>query len=51
MESVLTPGRRSESSAPARAWLLPAALLLLLFTVWLEPAGSHLAEPDETRYA
>jgi 4-amino-4-deoxy-L-arabinose transferase-like glycosyltransferase len=28
-----------------------AALLLLLAVVWLEPAGSGLAEPDETRYA
>ncbi len=28
-----------------------AALLLLLAIVWLEPAGSGLAEPDETRYA
>jgi 4-amino-4-deoxy-L-arabinose transferase-like glycosyltransferase len=30
---------------------LAAALLLLLAMVWLEPAGSGLAEPDETRYA
>ncbi len=28
-----------------------AALLLLLAVVWLEPSGSGLAEPDETRYA
>ncbi len=27
------------------------ALLLLLAVVWLEPSGSFLAEPDETRYA
>jgi 4-amino-4-deoxy-L-arabinose transferase-like glycosyltransferase len=27
------------------------ALLLLLAAVWLEPSGSFLAEPDETRYA
>src|SRR5262245_18741727 len=32
-------------------WLLFAALLLLLVPVWLEPAGSWLAEPDEARYA
>src|SRR5262245_6797948 len=30
---------------------LGAALLLLAAMVWLEPAGSGLAEPDETRYA
>ena len=30
---------------------LLAALLLLTAVVWLEPAGSFLAEPDETRYA
>ncbi len=28
-----------------------AALLLLTAVIWLEPAGSFLAEPDETRYA
>lgn len=31
--------------------LLVASLLALLFGVWLEPAGSWLAEPDEERYA
>ncbi|MGE5276207.1 MAG: glycosyltransferase family 39 protein [Acidobacteriota bacterium] len=31
--------------------LLAAALLALLFAVWLEPPGSFLAEPDEARYA
>jgi len=36
-----TPGRRP----------LLAALLALLAVVWLEPSGSRLAEPDETRYA
>jgi 4-amino-4-deoxy-L-arabinose transferase-like glycosyltransferase len=30
---------------------LLAALLLLTAVVWLEPSGSFLAEPDETRYA
>ena len=30
---------------------LLVALLLLLAVVWLEPRGSGLAEPDETRYA
>lgn len=30
---------------------LVAAILLLLFAVWLEPSGSFLAEPDEARYA
>lgn len=34
-----------------REILLAASLLLLTGIVWLEPAGSHLAEPDETRYA
>lgn len=32
-------------------WLLSAALALLVGAIWLEPRGSHLAEPDETRYA
>ena len=36
-----TPGSRS----------LLAALVLLLAAVWIEPRGSGLAEPDETRYA
>lgn len=31
--------------------LLLASLLLLTLVVWFEPAGSWLAEPDETRYA
>jgi len=31
--------------------LLLASLLLLILVVWFEPAGSWLAEPDETRYA
>ena len=31
--------------------LLVAALAALLLAVWLEPAGSWLAEPDEARYA
>ena len=31
--------------------LLAVALLLLAAVVWLEPKGSFLAEPDETRYA
>jgi 4-amino-4-deoxy-L-arabinose transferase-like glycosyltransferase len=30
---------------------LLVALLLLLAAVWIEPRGSGLAEPDETRYA
>ncbi len=38
------------ATAPGRRTLL-AALLALLAVVWLEPAGSRLAEPDETRYA
>ncbi len=32
-------------------WILFAALLLLEAAVWVEPAGSWLAEPDEARYA
>jgi 4-amino-4-deoxy-L-arabinose transferase-like glycosyltransferase len=39
------------SGASAGTRLLWVALLLLLAVVWLEPAGSGLAEPDETRYA
>ncbi len=39
--AAATPGRRT----------LLAALLALLAVIWLEPAGSRLAEPDETRYA
>ena len=31
--------------------VLSAALLLLAAVILLEPAGSSLAEPDETRYA
>ncbi len=38
------------AKAPGRRTLL-AALLALLAVVWLEPPGSRLAEPDETRYA
>jgi 4-amino-4-deoxy-L-arabinose transferase-like glycosyltransferase len=42
----------SEKPEPKRGdGLLVAALLALLFSVWLEPAGSWLAEPDEARYA
>ncbi|MBC8646052.1 MAG: phospholipid carrier-dependent glycosyltransferase, partial [Thermoanaerobaculia bacterium] len=41
---------RIRVSAPS-GWLLSAALTLLVGAVWLEPRGSHLAEPDETRYA
>ena len=32
-------------------WILVGALLLLEAAVWVEPAGSWLAEPDEARYA
>jgi 4-amino-4-deoxy-L-arabinose transferase-like glycosyltransferase len=37
-------------ASPGRRTLL-AALFALLAVVWLEPAGSRLAEPDESRYA
>jgi len=37
-------------SGTARAALV-AVFLLLLVVVWIEPRGSALAEPDETRYA
>ena len=37
-------------SSPQR-WILFVALLLLEGAVWVEPAGSWLAEPDEARYA
>jgi 4-amino-4-deoxy-L-arabinose transferase-like glycosyltransferase len=36
---------------PGGERVLFAALLLLTAVIWLEPAGSFLAEPDETRYA
>ena len=43
----------SEASATDSSGRLPVlvALLLLLAVVWIEPSGSSLAEPDETRYA
>jgi 4-amino-4-deoxy-L-arabinose transferase-like glycosyltransferase len=44
---VTTPdGEITERRGP-----LVFALLLLLAVVWIEPPGSPLAEPDETRYA
>jgi 4-amino-4-deoxy-L-arabinose transferase-like glycosyltransferase len=46
-DSVYTPAAVN----PGQRWLLFAALLLLFVPVWLEPAGSWLAEPDEARYA
>jgi 4-amino-4-deoxy-L-arabinose transferase-like glycosyltransferase len=36
---------------PRDRWLLVGALLALVAAVWVEPAGSWLAEPDEARYA
>ncbi len=36
---------------PRDGTILLAALLLLVAAVWIEPAGSWLAEPDEARYA
>ncbi len=36
---------------PGAGRALAAVLLLLIAVIWLEPAGSGLAEPDETRYA
>ena len=44
------PRDERPSETPGEPRLL-AALLFLLAVVWLEPAGSVLAEPDETRYA
>lgn len=41
----------SATRARSRERLLAAAVLALLVVVWLEPAGSWLAEPDEARYA
>ncbi|HEY3203157.1 MAG TPA: glycosyltransferase family 39 protein [Thermoanaerobaculia bacterium] len=41
----------ANAKSPRDERILSAALLLLLAVVWLEPAGSGLAEPDETRYA
>ncbi len=43
--------RRRRLPLEAGQRLLLAALLALLAAVWLEPAGSWLAEPDEARYA
>jgi 4-amino-4-deoxy-L-arabinose transferase-like glycosyltransferase len=37
--------------SPRDRWILLASLALLLCAVWVEPAGSWLAEPDEARYA
>jgi len=37
--------------SPGSERILLAALLLLLAVTWIEPKGSGLAEPDETRYA
>jgi 4-amino-4-deoxy-L-arabinose transferase-like glycosyltransferase len=37
--------------SPPQRWILFVALLLLEGAVWVEPAGSWLAEPDEARYA
>ena len=39
------------ASANAGERVLLAVLLLLVAVFWLEPSGSGLAEPDETRYA
>ena len=36
---------------PQQRWLLLLCLVLLAIPVWIEPAGSWLAEPDEARYA
>jgi 4-amino-4-deoxy-L-arabinose transferase-like glycosyltransferase len=45
---VSSPHRDSPTT---HARLLLAALLLLAAVSWIEPRGSGLAEPDETRYA
>ena len=45
------PRQRWQEPPGSRRARALAALLLLLAVVWLEPAGSGLAEPDETRYA
>src|SRR5258705_148850 len=36
---------------PPPRWVPRASLLRVLVPVWVEPAGSWLAEPDEARYA
>ncbi len=48
-----SPGGRPQGLFPFSRdkGFLTLALLLLLVAVWLEPAGSWLAEPDEARYA
>ncbi len=40
----------SECTSPHSRWLF-AVVLLLAAVTWWEPAGSPLAEPDESRYA
>ncbi|HEX4441696.1 MAG TPA: phospholipid carrier-dependent glycosyltransferase [Thermoanaerobaculia bacterium] len=41
----------ANESLAGRRGPLVVALLVLLAVVWIEPFGSSLAEPDETRYA
>lgn len=43
--------RDDGAERPGGERALLAVLLLLTAVVWLEPSGSFLAEPDETRYA
>lgn len=47
----LPPVAQSCTRWRAEEFVLVAALLVLVFAIWLEPAGSYLAEPDEARYA
>jgi 4-amino-4-deoxy-L-arabinose transferase-like glycosyltransferase len=42
---------QAQTDRPDGQRVLLAALLLLVLVTWLEPPGSGLAEPDETRYA
>jgi 4-amino-4-deoxy-L-arabinose transferase-like glycosyltransferase len=53
MISDYTFRRVSDGSRTESTGRLPVlvALLVLLAVVWIEPPGSPLAEPDETRYA
>lgn len=46
-----TPALMPEKTERDLRWLLALAFLLLAAVVWVEPKGSALAEPDETRYA
>jgi hypothetical protein len=53
MHTDYTSRHVSEASATESTGRLPVSSLssVLLAVAWIEPSGSSLAEPDETRYA